>query len=160
VRRSRSLPLFLMCALVAATLPLRASGPVFWTVATSSDFLAGTSDGVFVSLQGVLTPGPSMTSRLSTTPAQVWSLAQADDGTLFAIRAVCATPFATLIPHRAPAQAASFSTRMARDSPGPSAKFSAGMASPSRGHGSAAMAWPRTSRGTTRRPTTRRCTPG
>jgi hypothetical protein len=73
-----------MCALVAATLPLRASGPVFWTVATSSDFLAGTSDGVFVSLQGVLTPGPSMTSRLSTTPAQVWSLAQADDGTLFA----------------------------------------------------------------------------
>lgn len=86
VRRSRSLPLFLMmCALVAVTtLPVTGSGPVFWTVATSSDFLAGTSDGVFVSLQGVLTPGPAMTSRLSTTPAQVWSLAQAEDGTLIA----------------------------------------------------------------------------
>jgi hypothetical protein len=64
--------------------PARASGPVFWTVATAADFLRGTSDGVFVSRDGVLTAGPQVTNRLTSTPAQIWSLAESTDGTLWA----------------------------------------------------------------------------
>jgi hypothetical protein len=63
---------------------LRAAGPTFWTIATSAEFLRGTSDGVFVSLEGVLTAGPQIDNRLATAPAQIWSLAQAADGTLWA----------------------------------------------------------------------------
>jgi sugar lactone lactonase YvrE len=66
-------------------LPARASGPKFWTTATATEFLAGRSEGVYVSLQGVVTTGPHLTSRLSTSsPAQVWALARAEDGTLWA----------------------------------------------------------------------------
>ena len=61
-----------------------ASGPVFWTVATPAELLKGTSTGVSVGLDGVLTAGPQMTARLTTTPAQVWCLAQAADGTIWA----------------------------------------------------------------------------
>ena len=61
-----------------------ASGPTFWTTATSSELLRGTSDGVYVSLSGVVTPGPQLTSRLSSTPAQIWSLASSADGTIWA----------------------------------------------------------------------------
>jgi hypothetical protein len=63
---------------------LEASGPTFWTTATPAEFLRGTSDGVFVSLTGTLTAGPELTSRLTSTPAQVWSVAQAADGSLWA----------------------------------------------------------------------------
>jgi hypothetical protein len=63
---------------------LSASGPTFWTVATSSDFLRGTSDGAFVSSTGVVTAGPQLTNRLTSTPGQVWSLVQAPDGALWA----------------------------------------------------------------------------
>ena len=41
---------------LASTIPVGASGPSFWTVATTADFLKGTSDGVYVSLSGVVTP--------------------------------------------------------------------------------------------------------
>jgi len=54
------------------------------TVATASDFLKGTSDGALVSLDGVLSAGPQLTSRLTSTPAQIWSLAASADGTLWA----------------------------------------------------------------------------
>ena len=64
---------------VAAT-----SGPSFWTVATAADFLRGTSDGVFVNLNGVVSSGPQLTNRLTTTPAQIWSLVEAADGTMWA----------------------------------------------------------------------------
>lgn len=62
----------------------RASGPTFWTVATSADFLQGTSDGVSISAHGVLTAGPQLTNRLNTSPAQVWSVAETADGTIWA----------------------------------------------------------------------------
>lgn len=75
------LPLLLVAALV---LPTAASGPTFWTIATSADLLGGTSEGVYVSLSGVVTPGPALTSRLTTTPAQVWSIARGQDGTVWA----------------------------------------------------------------------------
>lgn len=80
--RLRQLLPLLVVALVGVS--ARASGPVFWTVATAADFLRGTSDGVYVSRDGVVTPGPQLTRRLTSAPAQVWSLAEAADGTLWA----------------------------------------------------------------------------
>ncbi|HUL73003.1 MAG TPA: hypothetical protein VLT86_07870 [Vicinamibacterales bacterium] len=71
-------------ALLAGASPLTASGPVFWTLATPADLLKGTSNGVIVGLDGAMTPGPQMTSRLTSTPAQVWSLAMTADGTIWA----------------------------------------------------------------------------
>lgn len=75
------LPLLLVSAL---SFPQAASGPSFWTVATTEDLVKGTSDGVYVGLSGVVMPGPTLTSRLTTTPAQIWSIARAEDGTLWA----------------------------------------------------------------------------
>jgi hypothetical protein len=79
-------PIRLIAALLtlAATTTLFASGPVFWTIATPTELLKGTSDGVTVGLDGAITAGPQLTNRLTTTPAQVWSLATASDGTLWA----------------------------------------------------------------------------
>ena len=57
---------------------------MFWTTATAAEFLRGTSDGVFVSSEGVVSPGPLLTSRLTSAPTQVWSLIEAADGTLLA----------------------------------------------------------------------------
>jgi len=77
-----------VCTLALATCAafgaLAASGPSFWTIATSAEFLKGTSDGVFVSAEGVLRPGPALSNRLTSTPAQVWSVAEGSDGTLWA----------------------------------------------------------------------------
>lgn len=66
------------------TVATPASGPSFWTVATAAEFLSGRSDGVFVSRDGVVTAGPQLTSRLSSTPPQVWALTSGADGTLVA----------------------------------------------------------------------------
>lgn len=82
---SRPLRSCLALALLAGlTAPIQASGPTFWTVATAADFVAGRSEGVFVSLDGALSAGPPLTSRLSSTPAQVWSLAAGADGVIWA----------------------------------------------------------------------------
>src|SRR6185503_18749662 len=80
--RTRALVLVVILAGLATI--ARASGPSFWTVATAAEFLRGRSDGVYVSLDGVLTAAPPLTSRLTSTPAQVWSLATGADGTLWA----------------------------------------------------------------------------
>ena len=79
----------LVCTLALATCAAAgalatASGPSFWTIATSAEFLKGTSDGVFVSAEGVLRPGPPLSNRLTSTPAQIWSVAEGSDGTLWA----------------------------------------------------------------------------
>jgi len=68
--RVRQLALLVLIAGLL-TGPVRASGPVFWTVATAAEFLRGTSDGVFVSRDGVVTAGPQIVSRLTATPAQI-----------------------------------------------------------------------------------------
>ena len=83
---TRTLTIFVLVILVgaAAAPSLRASGPTFWTTATAADFLKGTSDGVYVNLNGVVTAGPQLTNRLTTTPAQVWSAVETADGTLWA----------------------------------------------------------------------------
>ena len=70
----------LSCAVLGAS----ASGPTFWTVATARDLLEGTSDGTFIQLNGVLTAGPRLTNRLTSTPAQIWSLIQRADGSTWA----------------------------------------------------------------------------
>jgi hypothetical protein len=82
----RPLPLYLAAAAAAFMLnaTLAASGPVFWTTLGASDLLRGISDGVFVSLDGVVTAGPQLTGRLASTPAQIWSLAAGPDGVLWA----------------------------------------------------------------------------
>ena len=76
----------LLAALFAAVTVFTgsASGPMFWTVASSAEFLKGRSDGVFVSLEGVLSPGPAFTNRLTSTPAQIWSITESADGTIWA----------------------------------------------------------------------------
>jgi hypothetical protein len=61
-----------------------AAGPTFWTVSTSAELLRGTSSGMLVGLDGVVTLGPQLTPRLTSTPAQVWSLAAGADGTIWA----------------------------------------------------------------------------
>lgn len=80
----RRFPLIAILFGLVASLPAVASGPSFWTVTTAADLLKGTSDGVYISLGGVITPGPSLTNRLTSTPAQVWSIARANDGTIWA----------------------------------------------------------------------------
>ena len=82
--KSRVLLSALLFTFAALAAPVLASGPVFWTVATAAEFLRGTSEGVFVSRDGVLTPGPQITTRLTTTPAQIWSIAEGADGTIWA----------------------------------------------------------------------------
>ena len=81
----RARPLILVAAATFLLLTnVVASGPTFWTMATAGDFLKGRSEGVYVSLEGVVTAGPALTNRLTSTPGQVWSLAQGPDGTLWA----------------------------------------------------------------------------
>lgn len=60
------------------------SGPTFWTVATARDLLEGTSEGTYIQLNGVLTAGPRLTNRLTSTPAQIWSLLHQPDGSTWA----------------------------------------------------------------------------
>jgi hypothetical protein len=67
-----------------AGLVARAAGPTFWTISTSADLLRGTSTGMLVGLDGVVTLGPQLTPRLTATPAQIWSLARGQDGTIWA----------------------------------------------------------------------------
>jgi sugar lactone lactonase YvrE len=79
--RIRALCLLLAGATVVSV--AAAGGPSFWTVATAADFLRGTSDGVSVSSLGTLTAGPALTNRLRVAPPQVWSVAEAPDGTIW-----------------------------------------------------------------------------
>jgi sugar lactone lactonase YvrE len=80
-----SQPWLLLAALVAAVTSVSATaGPSFWTVATAADFLKGTSDGVYVSLSGTVAAGPQLTNRLTSAPAQIWSIAEGQDGTIWA----------------------------------------------------------------------------
>jgi hypothetical protein len=74
-----------ICALAAAAaMALEASGPAFWTIGTTAELLKGTSEGVLIDRNGAITAGPVLTNRLTSTPAQIWSLAAAADGTLWA----------------------------------------------------------------------------
>ena len=73
-----------LLAAATAGVVVTAAGPTFWTVSTAADLLRGTSSGMLVGLDGVVTLGPQLTPRLTSTPAQVWSLAAGADGTIWA----------------------------------------------------------------------------
>jgi hypothetical protein len=61
-----------------------AAGPVFWTVATQSDFLKGTPAGVSIDAAGRLLLAPPTTVVRDLSAPQAWSLLRADDGTWYA----------------------------------------------------------------------------
>ncbi len=69
---------------VVALTTLRASGPVFWTVASQADFLTGTSTGVSIDAMGRLQAAPAVVPVQDVAAPQVWSLARAADGTWYA----------------------------------------------------------------------------
>ena len=83
---SRSLlPGAIACVIAAAlAVTTRASGSAFWTIATAAELLRGQSDGMSISMTGVLGAGPQLTSRLTSTPSQIWCLATGADGTIYA----------------------------------------------------------------------------
>jgi hypothetical protein len=82
----RAAPRVALALLAAATSGViaKAAGPTFWTVSTAADLLRGTSSGMLVGLDGIVTLGPQLTPRLTSTPAQVWSLSAGADGTIWA----------------------------------------------------------------------------
>lgn len=82
--RARARATFLISFIAAGVSAAVAGGPTFWTVGTAADFLRGTSDGVSVSSLGIVTAGPPLSNRLRAAPPQVWSLAEAPDGTIWA----------------------------------------------------------------------------
>lgn len=84
IRRSLLLTCALAAFLAAGTLLLHASGPAFWTIGTTAELLKGTSDGVLIDRNGTITAGPMLANRLTSTPAQIWSLGAGADGTLWA----------------------------------------------------------------------------
>jgi sugar lactone lactonase YvrE len=61
-----------------------ASGPLFWTVATQSDFLKGTPTGVSIDAAGRLLVAPVTNVVTDLSAPQAWSLLRADDGTWYA----------------------------------------------------------------------------
>ena len=69
---------------LAATVPMMASGPVFWTVASQTDFLKGTPTGVSIDAAGRLVVAPMTSVVTDLTAPQAWSLVRADNGTWYA----------------------------------------------------------------------------
>lgn len=83
--RTRVLALSIVTAgSLAATVPVMASGPVFWTVASQTDFLKGTPTGVSIDAAGRLVVAPMTTVVTDLAAPQAWSLARAGDGTWYA----------------------------------------------------------------------------
>lgn len=74
-----------LCALVSPhRVHARASGPVFWTVASQADFLKGQPSGVMIDAIGRLLPSPAISTVHDLAAPQAWSLAHAADGTWYA----------------------------------------------------------------------------
>src|SRR5215470_16766845 len=71
----------LFAALLA--LPLHASSPKFFQVATQTDFLKGEVDNLSLDPRGQLTLGPAIDLVYETTAPFVWTIAAGTDGTLF-----------------------------------------------------------------------------
>lgn len=74
----------IVVALTAGVAAVSTSSPVFWTVASQADFLAGTPDGVSIDAAGRLVAAPPVTLLHDLAAPQAWSLAHAADGTWFA----------------------------------------------------------------------------
>ena len=72
----------LLLALTATT--LLGSTPAFWELSNYQEFLKGKFDHVALSRNGVLSVAPALDQVFSTGQAYLWSLARAEDGTIYA----------------------------------------------------------------------------
>ncbi|MEO6223459.1 MAG: two-component regulator propeller domain-containing protein, partial [Vicinamibacterales bacterium] len=77
-----ALTLVIVCA--GASSRLVAAGPLFWTVATQSEFLKGTPTGVSIDSAGRLLVAPLTSVMTDLSAPQAWSLVRGDDGTWYA----------------------------------------------------------------------------
>lgn len=78
------LRLLLTTAIVAmALLPVQASSPKFFLVATQNDFLKGDVENLSIDNHGQLTLGPVTELIYETSAPFLWSMVAAPDGTLF-----------------------------------------------------------------------------
>jgi hypothetical protein len=77
-------PVLGLLLLASSSLVLEAAGPVFWTVASQSEFLKGHATGVSIDATGRLIAAPPVTVVHDLGAPQAWSLARADDGTWYA----------------------------------------------------------------------------
>ncbi|MCR4374760.1 MAG: hypothetical protein NUW22_07910 [Acidobacteria bacterium] len=85
INRTRALALSIVAAgTLAAAVPMLASGPVFWTVASQTEFLKGTPTGVSIDAAGRLVVAPMTTVVTDLAAPQAWSLVRAADGTWYA----------------------------------------------------------------------------
>jgi hypothetical protein len=73
-----------LSALIAGVPVLFAAGPVFWTVASQSEFLKGQASGVSIDAAGRLVPAPAIATVHDLAAPQAWSLARGDDGAWYA----------------------------------------------------------------------------
>jgi sugar lactone lactonase YvrE len=82
LRSLRLLPVLLLLA--STSLLVEAAGPVFWTVASQTEFLKGHATGVSIDAAGRLIAAPPVTVVHDLGAPQAWSLARGDDGTWYA----------------------------------------------------------------------------
>jgi sugar lactone lactonase YvrE len=80
----RARPLAAAAAIAALTMPLSASSPKFFQVATQADFLKGEVEDLSIDSQGELTLGPATDLVYETSAPFLWTLLGLPDGTLFA----------------------------------------------------------------------------
>jgi hypothetical protein len=79
-----ALRLPLASALVLAAAPvLYAALPTFWQVSTEADFLRGEFENLSIDSYGRLTLGPTTTPVYESTAPFLWTMATADDGTVY-----------------------------------------------------------------------------
>ncbi len=77
----------LICVALVLVSPMGArlaTQPVFWTVASQSEFLKGTPVGVSIDAAGRLVAAPAVTSLHDLAAPQAWSLAVGPDGAWYA----------------------------------------------------------------------------
>lgn len=73
-------PALTVLLLAASSALLPAAGPVFWTVASQSEFLKGHASGVSIDAAGRLVAAPAVTVVHDLGAPQAWSLAHGADG--------------------------------------------------------------------------------
>src|SRR3954462_352433 len=71
-------------AILAASVLLSASAPMFWTVSTQTDFLKGEVENLSIDSDGRVFLGPATTQVAETAAPFLWRLLAGADGTLWA----------------------------------------------------------------------------
>ncbi|HSY03600.1 MAG TPA: hypothetical protein VK819_15665 [Acidobacteriaceae bacterium] len=78
-----ALPLFAACLAFSPASIAHAQGTRLWTESRFEDFERGTPNGVAITSDGHLVPGPSSTAVLTTPSTYVWAVATDHDGTAY-----------------------------------------------------------------------------